>query len=293
MIRALRETFELTPDSPVYHTAVRYLGDGLPPYPETFTAMGFNSELQQLREACAKNEQVAEELPKWLSEGVSYECLADMLVQYGGRMYPLVHRDWLVTYFAWAIPSPAAVQFSATLSQKHPICEIGAGNGYWAHRIHEMGGNVTAYDNGEWKTYDRLNKEAAGEDADEDAETSLGIPIPRMHLRFKRRYPAEETHLGIPIPKSSWFPVMRTTAAEVEMPPDSTLFLCWPPIDEPMATECLNRFEGEHLIYVGETSGGCCADDAFFEALGSWKREQEITIPRYYSIKDVFRYYRR
>jgi hypothetical protein len=32
-----------------------------------------------------------------------------------------------------------------------------------------------------------------------------------------------------------------------------------------MAEVCLNNWYGSHLIYVGERSGGCNGNDAFFE----------------------------
>ena len=255
-------TDELTPDSPLYHTRTRYVGD--PPLPY---GPRIENELQKFHQLVRSTSQVLRYLIKWKSQGVSYEIIVDTLIRYGGRMYPFYLRDWLVTHFAWAIPDMQAVQFIADLSQEHPISEIGAGNGYWAYRIHEIGGNITTYDSGAWKKYDSLDDGSR---------------------------PDEETHLGIPIPKQSWFPVIRATAVEVEVPQSNTLFLCWPPIDETMATDCLNRFEGEHLIYIGEPSNGCCANDTFFETLfRNWHLEDEITIPQYNGIHDRLFHYQR
>jgi hypothetical protein len=74
-----------------------------------------------------------------------------------------------------------------------------------------------------------------------------------------------------------YFPLTRacgiTAAAEH---PDRALMLCWPGYGAPWAVEALSVFRGDTVVYVGETEGGCCADDDFFaeldrgwEALGS------------------------
>lgn len=69
--------------------------------------------------------------------------------------------------------------------------------------------------------------------------------------------------------------------------PEVTLFLCWPPYDDPMAFEALRAFEGDTLIYVGEGWGGCTADDGFFEELQeNWEFKKEVVIPRWYGIYD-------
>ena len=64
-------------------------------------------------------------------------------------MLPLERRDWLVTEYAWAITDPVAIDYIAALS---PVYEVGAGSGYWAHRITETGGHIVAFDPQEWKS---------------------------------------------------------------------------------------------------------------------------------------------
>ncbi len=49
----------------------------------------------------------------------------------------LVHR------YAWAIPSPRAIE---RLRDFGPLVELGAGTGYWARLIDNAGGDVLAYD---------------------------------------------------------------------------------------------------------------------------------------------------
>ena len=45
--------------------------------------------------------------------------------------------------YAWAIPSPEALETLAALA---PIVEIGAGGGYWAHLLRELGVDIVCYD---------------------------------------------------------------------------------------------------------------------------------------------------
>lgn len=50
--------------------------------------------------------------------------------------------------------------------------------------------------------------------------------------------------------------------------PDRALMLCWPSYSTSWAAEALAAYKGDTLIYMGESGGGCCADDDFFEAVG-------------------------
>lgn len=52
-------------------------------------------------------------------------------------------RQDLVEEYSWAVPTKDVIQYCA---QFDGLLEIGAGNGYWAHCIEEMGGDVLATD---------------------------------------------------------------------------------------------------------------------------------------------------
>ena len=226
-----------------------------------FNLDAHNREYEKLHAAVANNEITEETLAQWKKQGLDYERVIENLARYGGDIYPLQHRDWLVVHYAWAIPNSRAVRYIANLSHAHAISEIGAGNGYWAYRIKRAGGTITAYDAHLWHQ-----------------DTSFtGIGCARH-----------------PVPEKFWYPVKHVRAADIDVPPDNALFLCWPDIDETWATESIQRFEGEHLIYVGEPEGGCCADDTFFEELyNNWIEEHVIDIPKFYTIKDKLFHYRR
>ena len=53
-------------------------------------------------------------------------------------------RNLLTAQYAWAIPNAAALE---CLAQHGPIVEIGAGGGYWAMLVRQMGVDVLAIDN--------------------------------------------------------------------------------------------------------------------------------------------------
>ena len=80
--------------------------------------------------------------------------------------------------------------------------------------------------------------------------------------------------------------VLKTTKA-------NTLFLCWPPYDEPLAYDALKAFKGEFLVYVGEGDGGCTGDDNFHKELKNWQKIKEVKIPSYPGIRDRLFVYQR
>jgi len=62
-------------------------------------------------------------------------------------------RETIIIDYSWAIPSHNALLsfsfFMESLGKKR-IIEIGAGRGYWAHLINQMGINIKAFDNHSW-----------------------------------------------------------------------------------------------------------------------------------------------
>lgn len=70
------------------------------------------------------------------------------------------------------------------------------------------------------------------------------------------------------------------------------LMLCWPPMSS-MAADALKRYQGETLIYIGEGSGGCNADDEFFSMLEAWEASRAVLIPRWEFIHDTLTIYKR
>lgn len=75
---------------------------------------------------------------------------------------------------------------------------------------------------------------------------------------------------------------------------DRALFLCWPPFEDPMASQALQYYQGQTVAYIGEGSGGCTADDAFHAALRQdWTLTAEVEIPQWVGMHDSLMIYTR
>jgi hypothetical protein len=145
-------------------------------------------------------------------------------------------RRTMVNRFAWAIPNETAV---LAIAEYSPLIEIGAGTGYWAWLLRQVGADVIAF----------------------DRETAS-------------RHLYSEVRIGGP--------------EQIAAYPSHTLLLCWPPHDDPMVTECLDRYRGKTLLYVGAGPGATGWD----ERLDRWERVTEINIPQWDGIRDGLTVYR-
>ena len=135
-----------------------------------------------------------------------------------------------------------------------PLVEIGAGTGYWAHLLTERGADVIAYDNAP----------------------------PATH---KNNWHGQ---------RECFFPVRFGTDVSIVGNDDRTLFLCWPPYDDPMGANCLRLYRGNRLVYVGEGSGGCCGDDEFWDLIErNWREVESLGIPQWYGLHDALTVYER
>ena len=154
-------------------------------------------------------------------------------------------RKKLIWAFSWAIPNQEAI---LGIAKYTPIIEIGAGTGYWAWLLEQAGARV--------KTFDR----------------EPGQP-PQWHS-IEQGDPA-----GFRLPSA--YPLANPSEAFSPLFSEGTLLLCWPPLDSPMATDALNHYTGETVIYVGEWKGRT-ADSLFHQKLSEeWKLIREITIPNW------------
>ena len=197
-------------------------------------------------------------------------------------------------YYSFAIPCESALEFMKDYS---PICEMGAGSGYWAKLLADRGVDIIAYDTvlpdkedfHKVQKYLRFNQEAAFLELD---------PHP-----FRREIPEEEyeqmEELRLEMKdKRPWayqlfFPVQKCSKDFIP-PADRTLFMCWPLYDDPMGNDILNRYKGDTFIYIGESWGGCTGDNDFFETLDrEWLEVEEVSIPQHYGINDYMTVYKR
>ena len=91
-----------------------------------------------------------------------------------------------------------------------------------------------------------------------------------------------------------WTHVERGGPLAVVKHPEKSLFLCWPPYDEPMAHTALTRYKGNVVLYVGEGMYGCTGDHAFHKELGlHWKEVEYVSLPQWPGIHDALFIYHR
>ena len=126
-----------------------------------------------------------------------------------------VSRDWPSLLFAYAVPTPLALD---TIAEYGPIVEIGAGTGYWANLLRSRGVKVAAFDS--------VPTTIAGEQ--------------------------NEFHSNVP---PFYDVLKAGTAAVRKYSGDHSLFLCFPPPDDTMALDALRLFTGRYVIHVGEWEG--------------------------------------
>ncbi len=133
--------------------------------------------------------------------------------------------------YAWSVTDPDTVQFVAEHSRGKMIDPI-AGTGYWQMLLAQLGVDVISSD--------------------------VNPPLGTGHEN-------NDWH-----PDASQFvEVAKLDAVEAikASSPSRTLFLAWPPYDTTLAWQCLDAYQGERFIFIGEGMGGCTADDSFFELL--------------------------
>lgn len=161
----------------------------------------------------------------------------------GGDLASMMVRDVAVRSYSWAVLDRAALA-AIVAASPGGIVEIGAGMGYNAALLAEMGADVVAYD---------------------------AVPC-----------------------SDRWFNVELGGPEVLAWHPDRTLLLCWPPYNTSMAADCLARYRGNTVVYVGEDEYGATADDAFFRRLeAEWQQTQEISIPTWLFIEDYLGIYQR
>lgn len=146
-------------------------------------------------------------------------------------------------------------EVASTIKKYSPIVELGAGNGYWGYVLSQYGINIKCFDNFSWEN----NKESRFES-----------------WRENKLYPVEVGNEEI-----------------VKKHKDRSLMMIWPYMNK-MAYNALRMYEGDTLIYVGESYGGCTADDNFFKELSlNWKLVDGCALNTWSWLHDHLSVYRR
>lgn len=157
-------------------------------------------------------------------------------------------REKFRTRYGYANPTEEAIREIISFANGDSIVEVGAGRGFWAYLICEMGGKIRATD--------------------------------YATVRTNRYAPCKggETWVEIEFGKAEYIAKHAT---------ENVLMTIWPPYIESMASDALKAFKGDKLVYVGESEGGCTADDAFFlELRENWCRVNCVGIPQWDGLHD-------
>jgi hypothetical protein len=115
----------------------------------------------------------------------------------------------LAQHYAYVVPSDSTL---ATLAALGPLVEVGAGTGYWAHRLRSIGVDIVAFDQAPVDG-DRAN---------------------RYHSR------------GRP-----WTRVEQGDQTVLTGHSDRGLFLCWPPLFSSLG-DCLTYYGGDTIACIGD-----------------------------------------
>lgn len=136
-----------------------------------------------------------------------------------------------------------------------PLVEVGAGTGYWAWLLKLAGADMVAYDL-------------------EPLASSLDDP-------FDDAKP--------------WTEVTQGSVEEaLAQHPLRTLFLCWPPADDPMAATALSLTRARHVIFVGWQDDAITGSNEFHQLLREqWDLVQTVDIPQWPEMRDRLFVYRR
>ena len=94
--------------------------------------------------------------------------------------------------------------------------------------------------------------------------------------------------------KRKFFDIKYSDIDALDNIKDRSLMLSWPCYASSFAYDALKRFQGDCLIYIGESMGGCTGNDSFFELLEEeWELVEEHDIPQWFGIHDYLSVFKR
>jgi hypothetical protein len=152
------------------------------------------------------------------------------------RTFLSFERKSLLSRYAFSIPTADTL---TAVARHSALVEIGAGSGYWAMCLAACGADIVAYD-----IFPPV----------EGPPTSIS----EMNWQFRK----------------VWHPVRKGNESSVAAHADRTLFLCWPPPENPMASRALDLYMkagGKTVIVIGEMKPLSMGDAALYEMMKGLK----------------------
>ena len=136
-------------------------------------------------------------------EMLDHGCLPDSAVDAEDALLQLAQR------YSYVFPSESTLAMLAGLG---PLVELGAGTGYWAHRLRSIGVDIVAFDQAPLD----------------------GVRANRYH------------QLSLP-----WTHVGQGDQTVLSGYADRSLLLCWPPLFSSLG-DCLTYYSGNTIAYIGD-----------------------------------------
>jgi hypothetical protein len=140
---------------------------------------------------------------------VIVDAFTSLLNEAANSGQPEVDLTKLAQRFSYVVPDDRALSALVGLG---PLVEMGAGTGYWAYRLREIGIDVVAFD--------------------------LAPPEGERPNRYHPRSP-------------TWTEVIAGDHTVLADHPDRALMLCWPPLFSSLG-ECLTYYAGNVVALIGD-----------------------------------------
>ncbi len=150
------------------------------------------------------------------------------------RTFLSFERKSFLSQYAFSIPTADTL---TTVAGYSPLVEIGAGSGYWAMCLAACGAEIVAYD---------LIPPVEGPP----------VSVSRTNWQFRK----------------IWHPVLEGDETSAAANSGRTLFLCWPPPENPMASRALDLYikaGGRTVILIGEMKPVSMGDAALYGMMKS------------------------
>jgi hypothetical protein len=150
--------------------------------------------------------------------------------------------------YAWACPDARALRILAACA---PLCEIGAGHGYWAHCLRERGVDINAYD------MIGCEPEPAGGKRKKKSEPNEAAAAIAALVAEERQKAAAEA-VGVDVGDGAFWTRVDAGGPEALLLPANrgrALFLSFPDEVGPLGLACLRAFVGTTEVFVGELPG--------------------------------------